>query len=97
VSGSFHFPGNIGTKSSGTDNVFFTFRVRIELEKALAIERDRQLAVWHQAQIGRDLFSFSIFLAVFFFVSNLVAPPGLSETICFFVPKSSAVCFKFTS
>ncbi len=55
---------------------FFTFRVRIELEKAVAIERDRQLAVWHQAQIGRI---FLLFLLKFlFFVSNLVATPRLS-------------------
>jgi hypothetical protein len=47
---------------------FFTFRVRIELEKALAIERDRQLAVWHQAQIGRIFFCF--FFKFFHFLSQ---------------------------
>lgn len=30
-------------------------RVRDELEKTLAIERDRQLAIWHQAQIDKEL------------------------------------------
>jgi hypothetical protein len=27
-------------------------RLRQEMEKTLAIERDRQVAIWHQAQIG---------------------------------------------
>ncbi len=50
MSDIFHFPVDI--LRSHVLITFFTFRVRIELEKALAIERDRQLAVWHQAQIG---------------------------------------------
>jgi hypothetical protein len=59
MSDIFNFPYNILRVQ--VLKVFFTFRVRIELEKALAIERDRQLAVWHQAQIGRNFFAFQFF------------------------------------
>ena len=29
------------------------FRIRSELDKALAIEQDRKVALWHQEQIGK--------------------------------------------